>query len=319
MPGLYEGLEDIAFKRVANGYVFQTTSVWLLGAKRRFLVDEAQKAKIAACVRETPRRIKPFVFGYAALIHLLIAAAVIWFVFSGATLGVTVKESTGVSTTTTQSIGFFGAKGVLDGSAGAKISYSVDGPPGYGDALTMTVAPDDGATTKPFVFAFVAGAPITINIDDADGKVVRTAIFVGHANMNADHFWLFVALLTLVFIVLPAIVGPHIYGLRRLRPLLAGLPRSDERITWRENSEAFAARASPKLLLLFVVGGAFGLGLNGWNLAGAWRHDHAMPNLYLVAFGAAASALSLIYFAYVLILRRKRKPDTLARGSAREA
>ena len=62
MAGLYDGLEEVAFKRTEGGYVFQTNKRFLIGSRRRFLVNEAQKADIAACMRETLRRIKPFVF-----------------------------------------------------------------------------------------------------------------------------------------------------------------------------------------------------------------------------------------------------------------
>jgi hypothetical protein len=62
MAGLYDGLEEVAFKRTEGGYVFQANNRFLIGPRRRFLVNEAQKADIAACMRETLRRIKPFVF-----------------------------------------------------------------------------------------------------------------------------------------------------------------------------------------------------------------------------------------------------------------
>ena len=68
MAGLYDGLEEVAFKRTEGGYVFQTNNRFLIGPRRRFLVNEAQKADIAACMRETLRRIKPFVFLMMAII-----------------------------------------------------------------------------------------------------------------------------------------------------------------------------------------------------------------------------------------------------------
>ena len=86
MAGLYDGLEEVAFKRTEGGYVFQTNNRFLIGPRRRFLVNEAQKADIAACMRETLRRIKPFVFLMMAALPAAIVGLIYWFVVTSATL-----------------------------------------------------------------------------------------------------------------------------------------------------------------------------------------------------------------------------------------
>ena len=43
MAGLYDGLEEVAFKPVAGGFVFQTSNPWLIGRQRRYFVNETQK------------------------------------------------------------------------------------------------------------------------------------------------------------------------------------------------------------------------------------------------------------------------------------
>jgi hypothetical protein len=53
MAGLYDGLEEVAFKRVAGGYLFQANNPYFFGPKQRYLVNETQKAEIAPCLRET--------------------------------------------------------------------------------------------------------------------------------------------------------------------------------------------------------------------------------------------------------------------------
>src|ERR1700735_1173911 len=95
MAGLYDGLEEVAFKRTEGGYVFQANNRFLIGPRRRFLVNEAQKADIAACMRETLRRIKPFVFVMMAALRAAIGGLIYWFVVTSATLTVIVVDSGG--------------------------------------------------------------------------------------------------------------------------------------------------------------------------------------------------------------------------------
>ena len=86
MARLYEGVEEIPFKKIDGGYVFQANNAWLFGPKRRFFVTESQKAEIAGCIRETMRRIKPFVFVAMVLIPLLLIGGTFWFALRGGTL-----------------------------------------------------------------------------------------------------------------------------------------------------------------------------------------------------------------------------------------
>ena len=102
MAGLYDGLEEVAFKRTEGGYVFQANNRFLIGPRRRFLVNEAQKADIAACMRETLRRIKPFVFVKMAALPAAIGGLIYWFVVTSATLTVIVVDSGGRPRSTTK-------------------------------------------------------------------------------------------------------------------------------------------------------------------------------------------------------------------------
>jgi hypothetical protein len=117
MAGLYDGLEEVAFKRAEGGYVFQANNRFLIGPRRRFLVNEAQKADIAACMRETLRRIKPFVFVMMAALPAAIGGLIYWFVVTSATLTVIVVDSGGKTEIHDQAIGRHGATGTLAGAA----------------------------------------------------------------------------------------------------------------------------------------------------------------------------------------------------------
>ena len=98
MAGLYNGAEELAFTPVAGGFVFQTNNPWLFGPRRRYFVNEAQKAIIAARIRETLRRIIPVVIVAAIVIPLALVGGTLWLAFQGASLGVTVTSATGKTT-----------------------------------------------------------------------------------------------------------------------------------------------------------------------------------------------------------------------------
>src|SRR5580700_12103092 len=95
------------------------------------------------------------------------------------------------------------------------------------------------------------------------------------------------------------------YRIGRLHPLIAGLPRSDERITWREGTETVAANVSFKFLLMLFVAPVIIFGNVAMNLAVAIVEDRPIPlmDVLMTAFGVLMAA----YVTYVLILREKGK------------
>ncbi len=206
MAGLYDGLEETAFKRVAGGYVFQTYNPWVVGPKRRYFVNEAQKGRIAECMRQIMGELKPFIIVSAVVLPLLTLAATFWFIIG-------------------------------------------------------------------------LRAPL--------GTV-----------------YLYMGLL-LLGIFLPYFAIIHAYRIGRLHPLIAGLPRSDERITWREGTETFAANVSSKFLLILFVAPVIIFGNAAMNLAVAIVEDRPIPlmDVLMMAFGVLMAA----YVTYLLILREKGK------------
>ena len=57
MAKWYEGAEEAAFKPVAGGYLFQAPNPWPFGRSSAYLVNEAQKATLAARLRRMRRQI----------------------------------------------------------------------------------------------------------------------------------------------------------------------------------------------------------------------------------------------------------------------
>jgi hypothetical protein len=202
------------------------------------LVNEAQKAELAACTRETLRRIKPFVFATMIALPTAIGGLIFWFVTSSATLTVIVVDGNGKTEIHDQAIGRHGATGTLAGADGSSVTFRVSGPPGATAAVTaITATGKVGATS---VMPFDA-AGITLNMADASKHIVRRAKLVARTGPTRTAGGLFAAGVSLGLFGL-YIAALHIYSMRRLNPLLAGLPRTDQRISLREGFD----RSPPK-------------------------------------------------------------------------
>jgi hypothetical protein len=204
MAGLYDGIEETTFKRIAGGYVFQSRNPWFFGPSHRYLVDEAQKAEIAGCIRETLKRIKPYVFAAAVIIPIMIAAGAFWLVTHGCAT--------------------------------------------VGNIVLLALAP-----------------------------------------------------------FIPYIGLMHAYSMRRLRPLIAGLPRTNERITVCEGTSKFAVKASFKILLLMLLGPVLLIIANAMIVIGVTLDGRSLHNPHMMLFSTAMCALSAAYTSYLMILRMREK------------
>jgi hypothetical protein len=204
VAGLYEGIEEAAFKPVPGGYIFQSRNPWFFGPSHRYRVNEIEEAQIADCIRETLRRIKRFVFIMMVVIPLALVAGIFWLAAQGM------------------------------------------------------------ATVGPVL-------------------LYALALFV------------------------PYYAAIHIYSTRRLRPLIAGLPRTTERITISEGSRSFASTASTKLLTVMIAGPALGFVSNAMILIGATLDGRPIHNLPTLVFGITASLLATGYFVFLMIMRFRQK------------
>jgi hypothetical protein len=311
LAGLYDGLEEVAFRQVAGGYVFQTSNPWLIGRQRRFFVNEAQKAEIAACIRQTMRRMTPFVLVMAVLIPLVLVAAAFWLVIGDrptATLSVVTEvDHATQSTVATLPIGPTGAtfSYTVAPPAGsmAVTAIHVSGPPGGSAVAGFTVVDQTGQSTtytQPFG---PDGAKFTFSAPN--GNAVFTLI--GRAGAAPGTLYLYMGLLAFGMF-LPFTILTHAYRMRKLRPLLADLPRSDERITWRENVGALATKTPPKfvllLLLLLLVAGVMAFCGGALSLVDAIIEDRAISKMDVLTISTAG--LMTACFAYLLGLLKRR-------------
>jgi hypothetical protein len=305
MAGLYDGLEEVSFKRIAGGYVFQSNNAWLIGPRRRYFVNEAQKTEIAACIRETLRRIKPLVFVAMVLIPAILIGSIFWFATRGGTLSVSVVESGGQTTTYSQPIGPDGSSGTWPGTEGSSVSFHVSGLPGSGATITLKGLSSAGKAGAPCVVPFDSvGA--RINITDRNNHIVRTAKLVGRIGATPTAITLFATLVALgLFGLYVALI--HVYSMSRLRPLLAGLPPSSERITLRESFERFGAKISNKLLVLMGFGAVMAVAGNTLNLTHAFLSHRSIDNpLFIIAAIVSVLMTGQVVALAMLKLRAQR-------------
>lgn len=115
--------------------------------------------------------------------------------------------------------------------------------------------------------------------------------------------------LTMLAMLALALV-PHLYLMRKIEPLLAQLPRADERATLHEQLFGVAAVISNLHLALGGLGGFMIAVANIKSIADELSQGRAGSQLYLSAFGLLVGVLLASYFAYLTILKRKLKRKT---------
>jgi hypothetical protein len=123
----------------------------------------------------------------------------------------------------------------------------VSGPPGDRATVTVTGSGSNGQSGTPAAMTFGADGS-NVWISDAGDQVVASAHLSGRA--AATNWGIALDVVAVAFaLYLPYLAFIHIYCVRRLEPLLEGLPQSEAKITMREGAERFAAKMSIKLLV----------------------------------------------------------------------
>jgi hypothetical protein len=295
MAGLYDGVEEAAFMKVAGGFIFQTNNPWFFGPRRRYFVSEAQKVDIAKRIRETLQRLVPFVIAAAIIFPIVIIGGTFWFALRGGTLTVTETNAAGKTKSYAQPIGANGSDFVLAGEGGAMLVCHVSGLPGNGATITYTWIDAKGKAGARSSLRF-APTGATFNIVDSSHRRINSAVAVGRVGATPNSILLCAMLLTLLTLG-PYFAGIHIFSKERLRPLIANLPRSLERISRRDRSRNLASKLSYKLLAIMGFGSAASFFVNGASIVGA-AFEHR-PSVY-PAFVWTAFVLSALLIARIL-------------------
>jgi hypothetical protein len=118
----------------------------------------------------------------------------------------------------------------------------------------------------------------------------------------------FIAILAMTMLgAVPIVILPHIYLVRTLRPLLADLPRTEERISLGYQLRSLAAAVSVPLMLLGGLGGGLMIIGSIISIVDAVAEGRGGAKLYWPIFGLLFGALLTSYFAYLAMLKRKLK------------
>jgi hypothetical protein len=306
MTGLYNGVEEIPFKKTDSGYVFKCNNPWLIGPRRYYDVNEAQKTEITACLRETLRRLKPFVFAMIIVIPLSLVGGVFWLVTNSGTLTVIEVDSAQNSVVTTQFVDpFTGSTGSVTGSDGSRTVFHINRLPGKGATISYTNHVAEGETAAPIIADFASGSS-QLKLWDAQGRIFKIAAFDAKTGGAVGPVTLY-SILLMALLFMPYLGFMHVYAMRRLRPLIADLPRSSERIRFREETETFATKISLKLLIVLAGGCGLGFVMNAIHLAEmSLRQPENTPSAIMI-FTTLISALTTAYCAYIVALRLKMK------------
>jgi hypothetical protein len=309
MAGLYDGLEELGFKPFAGGYVFQTPNPWLIGRPRRYFASEGQKGRITECLRQTYRAMRAWVIVAALFIPIAIVGCALWFALTGTTLTVTVTDASGGVVSTSELLDAHGIIGTLHGTQGQTVVYTISGPPSTGSTLTVTPYDATGKAGKPSVVPFAAsGSTITLTNGAVTVSTVHLSARSGHG-LGGTKWPTMLVTFGLYAVYVAAI---HIYRTRRLRPVLAGLPSSSERITVREGLESMASRISLKLFVVFAASAVIGWAANVPALVGDVL-NHRLPSMAtLTGFAAATLLLGQAVFLWQCRRRGKRAMERRA-------
>jgi hypothetical protein len=137
--------------------------------------------------------------------------------------------------------------------------------------------------------------------------VLMVAVELSGSSVRIPSVEFIVIVIVTALAVVPIVILPHAYLMRSIRPLLAGLPRTDERITVGDQLRSLAAAISGKLLLLGGISGGTMIIGNIVSIVDAIAEGRGGSRLYGPIFGLLFGALLTSYFAYLAILKAKLK------------
>jgi len=124
-------------------------------------------------------------------------------------------------------------------------------------------------------------------------------------------FYIPVMALVMTLVVLPLVAVPHIYLMRALRPLLAGVPVTNERITVAEQLPKIAAPVSGLLLAIGLVGGLAMMVGSALMLLDAFLEGHLARSLLVAMPLLVVGGLLTGYFVYLIRLKVQLKRSAL--------
>jgi hypothetical protein len=115
----------------------------------------------------------------------------------------------------------------------------------------------------------------------------------------------FVPLVSLLLGLMMCVVGPQIYLIRALRPLLADARRTKERIKVSEQLPKIAASISTKVLVVGMIGGLAMIGGGVFGLLDTFLASGPLAGCALYSLSILVAGLLTFYFIYLVRLKAK--------------
>jgi len=137
----------------------------------------------------------------------------------------------------------------------------------------------------------VAGSSVMVAATDAAARLSRAEFAAGF--------------MVLFLVVIALALFPYVYAVRAMRLLLAGAPRTQERITIGEQLQRLAGAISPKALWLGGVGGILMIVGGLMSIGDAMSEGRSVLRFPWQIFTLTNGALLTGYFIYLGTLRRK--------------
>ncbi len=135
--------------------------------------------------------------------------------------------------------------------------------------------------------------------------LVAAAFTVLLSNADSDPMIAGLFVLVMVASLLAIAVAQHLYLMRKIAPVLAELPRTDEPTTLHDQIVGVAASISPVPVVLGGVGGALIAAANIKSLVLALSEGRIGVDLIWGLLGTAVGLALAGYFGYLAILKRR--------------
>lgn len=132
-------------------------------------------------------------------------------------------------------------------------------------------------------------------------------IAMSHQALHLSAAKFAVVIIVVAMTVFGMALLPYFWVLRAMRPLLVGLPPTDQRITAGEQIQRLATAISPKVLWLGGAGGVLMIVGNLMTVVDPLSESPRPPGFPSQVFGMLVGAALTGYFVYLAILRRKSR------------
>lgn len=308
MAGLYDGFEELGFKRIDSGYLFQSYGLWP-PARRCFIVTAQQKAAITAHLRQTMRQLIPYSIAVALFVLLALMGTAWWLSSVNPVLSITIAKASGQSTTITRPIEAGGTSGTIAGEGGAWIAYKLSGHVGRDAIVNFSGVDSTGKVIGPNGVVF-GPSGLTANFAVQNGNSIRCVILREETGATPGTVVFFMFLTVLVTLV-PSVLALNAYAKTKLEPLIAGLPQTRQRITYRDYTQIYAANISWAFLGIMATCMTTTSAINAEKVIVATWGSKTLDNLPMSLISLTLTGPVAGYYIYLMVLKARLRRNAV--------